>query len=104
MIVGGIKFIERKHIKDLLSFLRVTENRKDSPAWTRLLNMLDGVGEKTLFKIIEVISEEKDLKKELGKKKYFDDLAKIVLLIEQIKSEEDIFNILNIPYLLPKDR
>jgi len=90
VIVGGIKFIERKHIKDLLSFLRVTENRKDSPAWTRLLNMLDGVGEKTLFKIIEVISEEKDLKKELGKKKYFDDLAKIVLLIEQIKSEEDI--------------
>ena len=90
--VGGIKFIERKHVKDLLSFLRASENYKDSPAWTRLLNMVEGVGEKTLFRIIETITEGVDLKKQFGNKKYWNDISKLFLLIESIRGGDDIEN------------
>jgi DNA helicase II / ATP-dependent DNA helicase PcrA len=42
---GGIRFLEAAHIKDLLAFLRVSENQRDEVSWFRLLQLLPGVGE-----------------------------------------------------------
>jgi DNA helicase-2/ATP-dependent DNA helicase PcrA len=41
---GGLKFLEAAHVKDLLSFLRILENPRDQLAWSRVLNLLDGIG------------------------------------------------------------
>jgi len=41
---GGLKFLEAAHVKDLLSFLRILENPRDQLAWSRVLNLLEGVG------------------------------------------------------------
>jgi DNA helicase-2/ATP-dependent DNA helicase PcrA len=41
---GGLRFLEAAHIKDLLSFLRILENRHDELSWMRVLQMFDGVG------------------------------------------------------------
>ena len=41
---GGLKFLEAAHVKDLLAFLRVLENPRDQLAWSRVLNLLEGVG------------------------------------------------------------
>jgi DNA helicase-2/ATP-dependent DNA helicase PcrA len=41
---GGLKFLEAAHVKDLLAFLRILENPRDQLAWSRLLNLLDGIG------------------------------------------------------------
>ncbi len=41
---GGLKFLEAAHVKDLLSFLRVLENPRDQLAWSRVLNLLEGIG------------------------------------------------------------
>ncbi len=49
---GGIRFIERKHVKDVLAYLRVSLNAYDSIAWSRLLTMLSGLGEIGAGKII----------------------------------------------------
>jgi DNA helicase-2/ATP-dependent DNA helicase PcrA len=41
---GGLKFLEAAHVKDLISFLRILENPRDQLAWSRILNLLEGVG------------------------------------------------------------
>jgi len=41
---GGVKFFERAHIKDVLSFLRIYSNPQDEAAWLRALNMQTGIG------------------------------------------------------------
>ena len=41
---GGLKFLETAHVKDMLSFLRIVENPRDQLAWSRVLNLLEGVG------------------------------------------------------------
>jgi len=51
-VVAGIKFYERKEIKDMLSYLRVVANDKDSLAMSRVINTpARGLGVKTLRKI-----------------------------------------------------
>lgn len=52
---GGFKFIETAHIKDLIAFLRITENPKDVVAWNRVLLLIEGIGPRTAEKIIDAI-------------------------------------------------
>lgn len=48
-VVAGIKFYDRKEIKDMLSYMRVVVNKKDSLAFTRIINTpARGVGAKSL--------------------------------------------------------
>ena len=58
--VGGIKFIEAAHIKDILAHLRVLANPLDVVSWRRILLLLNGVGPKTASKIVEQIQVEED--------------------------------------------
>lgn len=52
-IVGGIRFYERKEIKDLLSHLRILVNPRDTTSLRRILSCRPrGVGEKTLEAIL----------------------------------------------------
>ena len=51
-VVGGIKFYERKEIKDIISYLRVIVNEKDSLAISRIINVpARGIGATTLRKV-----------------------------------------------------
>jgi DNA helicase II / ATP-dependent DNA helicase PcrA len=43
---GGLKFAESAHVKDMLAFLRVAENHKDTVAALRVLLLIRGVGPK----------------------------------------------------------
>lgn len=47
-ITSGIGVFEQSHVKDVVAFLRVCENRSDFMAFSRLLGLLNGVGEKTI--------------------------------------------------------
>ncbi len=58
--VGGIKFIEAAHIKDVLAHLRVLANPLDTVSWRRILLLLGGVGPKTASRIIEQIQSEEN--------------------------------------------
>jgi DNA helicase-2/ATP-dependent DNA helicase PcrA len=57
MKFGGFKFMESAHVKDLLSYLRVVANPRDTLSWTRLLQLLPGVGRQTAVKFIATIKE-----------------------------------------------
>ena len=44
---GGFKFVESAHIKDILSYLRILANPRDTLSWHRLLLLVPGVGRQT---------------------------------------------------------
>ena len=51
-VVAGIKFYERKEVKDLISYLRILVNEKDALAITRVINTpVRGIGARTIRKI-----------------------------------------------------
>lgn len=51
-IVAGIKFYDRKEIKDMISYMRIVVNKKDSLALTRIINTpARGVGTTSLRKL-----------------------------------------------------
>jgi DNA helicase-2/ATP-dependent DNA helicase PcrA len=51
-IIAGMKFYDRKEIKDMLSYLRVVVNKKDSLAFTRIINTpARGIGTTSLRKL-----------------------------------------------------
>ncbi|MBT3949140.1 UvrD-helicase domain-containing protein, partial [Candidatus Parcubacteria bacterium] len=41
---GGVRFFERAHVKDVLAYLKIFNNRQDAIAWSRVLNMQVGIG------------------------------------------------------------
>jgi len=55
IVYGGIRFSERRHVKDILSFLRILLNPSDAAAWHRVLKLIDGIGTVTAGKIIDEI-------------------------------------------------
>jgi DNA helicase-2/ATP-dependent DNA helicase PcrA len=80
---NGFKFIETAHIKDMIAFLRVTENPRDVVAWNRILLLIDGVGPRTAEKIIDSI-----LSRQTNKfwQNYLDYPEKVRDLFEVLKS------------------
>ncbi len=60
-IIGGMKFYERKEVKDLLAYLRVLVNPVDSISLKRVINFPPrGIGAKTVEKC-ETLAEKKQL-------------------------------------------
>jgi ATP-dependent DNA helicase UvrD/PcrA len=57
--VGGFKFIESAHIKDVLAHLKVILNPYDRISWYRILLLLDHIGPKTALDIYEAIVDLK---------------------------------------------
>ncbi len=42
---GGLKFLEKEHVKDILAYLRCIVNPKDEIAWFRILKLHEGIGD-----------------------------------------------------------
>jgi DNA helicase-2/ATP-dependent DNA helicase PcrA len=43
---GGMKFVETAHVKDVLAFLRISDNPRDFVSWYRVLMLHEGIGPK----------------------------------------------------------
>lgn len=56
-LVGGIRFYERKEIKDILAHLKVRVNPQDIVSLRRVVQCRPGVGERTLEKIAEAAEQ-----------------------------------------------
>ena len=59
-IRGGLRFFEQAHMKDILCYLRVTQNPHDELAWLRLLKMLPRVGSAISRRVWQHISSAAD--------------------------------------------
>jgi len=52
-VVGGLRFYERKEVKDILAYLRFTHDQKDGVSFLRIINNAKlGIGKITLNKIV----------------------------------------------------
>jgi DNA helicase-2/ATP-dependent DNA helicase PcrA len=56
--VGGFKFVESAHIKDVLAHLRVIYNPHDRVSWYRILLLIEKIGPATAQKIFESIKSD----------------------------------------------
>lgn len=52
VIIGGIRFYQRKEIKDVLCQLKIIVNPNDDEAMKRLLGLTEGVGKTTIDKLV----------------------------------------------------
>jgi len=59
-VVGGIRFYERKEIKDVLSYLRIMVNPRDDESMLRIINTPPrGIGKATLRNLLDIAEERK---------------------------------------------
>jgi len=85
--IGGIKFVEAAHIKDVLAFLKTSVNIKDVLSFSRILTLLNGIGHKKANQIISVLNF--DLLKNFDKN--FP-----ISKINKLTNEEELFQLLTL--------
>ncbi len=54
---GGLKFMETAHVKDMLAFLRLAENPRDTVSGTRVLMLIPGIGHKTAAVLLNALHD-----------------------------------------------
>ncbi len=58
-IIGGLKFYERKEIKDIIAYLRLIQNTSDNLSLKRIINEPKrGIGKTSLDSIEELANNE----------------------------------------------
>ncbi len=100
-IVGGLKFYERKEIKDIIAYLRLIQNSSDNLSLKRIINEPKrGIGKTSLDKI-EQLSEATGksmyeiIKKsdEYGLNRVFLNSREFINTIEELKQQKDKLSI-----------
>ncbi len=96
-IIGGLKFYERKEIKDIIAYLRLIQNLNDNLSLKRIINEPKrGIGKTSLDKI-ETLSNETEIPMyeiikradEFGLNRVFLNSREFVNTIEELKSKKD---------------
>lgn len=100
-IFGGVRFYERKEVKDIISYLRFIENPKDWVAFERIINTpARGIGAVSLAKIKAVFDEtdtdeilEKIRSGEALSAKTFAKFEEFMEMIQAFRREKDKTNV-----------
>ena len=96
-IIGGLKFYERKEIKDTISYLRLIQNPSDNISLVRIINEPKrGVG-KTSIEEVERISAEKGISmyeviknaEQFGLNRVYANTREFIDVIENLRAEKD---------------
>lgn len=58
-VYGGLRFYDRKEIKDVLAYLRLIYSDEDNYAWERIINVpRRGIGDTTIAKVLAIAESE----------------------------------------------
>ncbi len=87
---GGMKFVEAAHIKDIIAHLRVILNPSDIISYTRILLLLDGIGNQSANKLLPVLTSNNDINAKNLPVKNPEAIMKLIELINQC--QKDIYN------------
>lgn len=95
-IVGGVRFYDRKEVKDVLAILKVIQNQRDTVSLTRVVgNVLSGIGEVSLRKLITAIDAVE------GTKPLYD--ADLLEALSATKAREALRRLVNFMKKTPTD-
>ena len=104
-IFGGVSFYQRKEIKDLIAYMRLTVNAADEEALKRVINYPKrGIGKSSIDKIVAFADENKiSLWDSLGKVKLpakantsIADFQKMIRSFQQMSEKTDAYEAVNI--------
>ena len=96
-IVGGLKFYERKEIKDIIAYLRLIQNSADNLSLKRIINEPKrGIGKTSLEKI-ETLAEQNEISMyevikhadQYGLNRVYLNSREFVNVIEELKDKKD---------------
>lgn len=111
-IFGGLKFYERKEVKDMMAYLRVVQNQQDDIGLLRIINVPKrGIGLKTIEKIEATRGPEDTLfdgiknalRDKILSKKIHEQLVQFVMIIEDYKMKKQDMKVQSILEGLLKD-
>jgi DNA helicase-2/ATP-dependent DNA helicase PcrA len=110
-IIGGVRFYKRKEIKDILAYLKIIDNPKDTVSARRIINTpsrgiskttLARLGDDLLIKLISNSINKKDIGLPLSPRT-INALVNFSALVNELREASRKKNItLSIPYLLEK--
>ena len=104
-IVGGVKFYDRKEIKDVLAYLRFINNYKDDIAFLRIINFpARGLGKTSINKILRMkLEDDGDILEvldaiksgDLGKKQVesIKSFLKLIKNLESLSQEKNAYEV-----------
>ena len=100
-IVGGLKFYERKEIKDIIAYLRLIQNTNDNLSLTRIINEPKrGVGKTSLDNIDQIAAQNGTSMYEIiknadkyGLSRVFANTREFVNTIEDLRARKDDLSI-----------
>ncbi len=100
-IVGGLKFYERKEIKDIIAYLRLVQNNADNLSLIRIINEPKrGIGKTSLDQIEEIANQKNMSMFEVLKKaneynlnRVFANSREFIEIIEEISKNKDSLTI-----------
>lgn len=96
-IVGGVRFYDRKEVKDVLAILKIIQNQHDTVSLARVIsNVLSGVGGVTLAKILEFMEVLKNESKPLLN-------TDILGVVKTEKARSAMFKLINFVGKVPAD-
>lgn len=93
---GGLKFLERQYVKDILSFLKLTQNEFDEISWFRVLQLYPNIGtfyakkvsEDILNNNIEILNDKKYTKVKYGEK--LPELCRTIKYLKTLSLKEQL--------------
>ncbi|MEC5209263.1 DNA helicase-2/ATP-dependent DNA helicase PcrA [Psychrobacter sp. PL15] len=100
IVVGGIRFIERRHIKDVLAFVKVLYNPNDTISWHRILTLFKGVGAVTATRLTQAINADNNSFEPLlissftKKSPQLEPLYTLLSKADQVESVEEIIELI----------
>lgn len=92
---GGLKFLEKVVVRDILSFLRIITNEKDEIALYRILQLYPGIGKGYSGKITAAVAEKglsvlPTLYPKAGFHQYLEELYERLMLITEMSLDDQL--------------
>ncbi|HEX2933784.1 MAG TPA: ATP-dependent helicase [Bacteroidales bacterium] len=90
IVVGGFKFNERMHIKDIVAYLRLTYNPSDAVSWHRVLKYIGGIGQITASSVITTLqaSENPFSFEAFVQRKFYNDMIAMGTMLAKASQPE----------------
>lgn len=111
-IIGGIKFYERREVKDILAYLRLAANPRDFISFERIYNVPErGIGKVTFEKIKPLLKGEGNIYQSIQlalasggfTTRQKDALTKLATLLEKLHHESGRSTLMDLVTLIVKD-